>query len=242
MSDFQIQKKQAGAVVVLTISGKLDAKTAPGLSGELKGLVGTGHSKIVCDMSGVSYIASAGVGTLKAGLVDAKKNGGDLRLAGTAKRSQRRFRRAGFHKAVYDRLRRQRGGAGVLILTPADADSRDRRSLRISCDVSELSRVRDELKEFLGASFDRIDTNRIILSVDEALANIVEHAYEGPEFADAPADELIIDLSMERAGRLRSFRSRRPRSRISIPRRCRSRIWKSTRRIPMTAVWAFFYT
>lgn len=81
---------------------------------------------------------------------------------------------------------------------PADADSRDRRSLRISCDVSELSRVRDELKEFLGDSFDRIDTNRIILSVDEALANIVEHAYEGPEFADSPADELIIDLSMER--------------------------------------------
>ncbi|MEQ9364699.1 MAG: ATP-binding protein [Leptospirales bacterium] len=70
----------------------------------------------------------------------------------------------------------------------------DIRNLRISCDVSELSRVREALKDFLGASFDRIDTNRIILSVDEALANIVEHSYEGKDGADAPP----IDLRMER--------------------------------------------
>lgn len=98
MSDFQIQKKQAGAIIVLVITGKLDAKTAPALSGELKGLVGTGHSKIVCDMSGVNYIASAGVGTLKAGLVDAKKNGGDLRLAGLQKEVQDVFDVLGFTK------------------------------------------------------------------------------------------------------------------------------------------------
>ena len=85
MSDLQIQKKQSGAITVLQITGKLDAKTAPTLSGELKGLIGTGHSKIICDLTGVTYIASAGVGTLKAGLVDAKKNGGDLRLANPKK-------------------------------------------------------------------------------------------------------------------------------------------------------------
>lgn len=75
------------------------------------------------------------------------------------------------------------------------ASGDDRRSLRISCDVSELSRVRDALKDFLGDSFDRIDTNRIILSVDEALANIVEHSYEDADDANAPD----IDLIMERA-------------------------------------------
>lgn len=98
MADLQIQKKEAGGITVLAIAGKLDAKTAPALSAELKGLVGTGRAKIVCDMSGVSYIASAGVGTLKAGLVDAKKNGGDLRLAGLQQEVQDVFDVLGFTK------------------------------------------------------------------------------------------------------------------------------------------------
>ena len=65
--------------------------------------------------------------------------------------------------------------------------------LRISCDVSELGRVRDAITDFLGDTFDRIDTNRIILSVDEALANIVEHAY-----GKHPNESDVIDLLMER--------------------------------------------
>ncbi len=68
-----------------------------------------------------------------------------------------------------------------------------KKSLVIRNDFDELARVRDELKAFLGDSFDRLDTNRIVLSVDEALANIVEHAYD-----DDPAGS--IDLSMERVG------------------------------------------
>lgn len=98
MSDFQIQKTETGGITVLAIRGKLDARTAPTLSGELKGLVGTGHARIICDLSEVNYIASAGVGTLKAGLVDARKNGGDLRLAGLQKEVQDIFDVLGFTK------------------------------------------------------------------------------------------------------------------------------------------------
>lgn len=68
-----------------------------------------------------------------------------------------------------------------------------KKSLVIRNDFDELARVRDELKAFLGQSIDRLDTNRIVLSVDEALANIVEHAY-----GDDPSG--TIDLSMERTG------------------------------------------
>lgn len=57
------------------------------------------------------------------------------------------------------------------------------------------------MKEFLGDSFDRIDSNRIILSVDEALANIVEHSYEDAGETEAPP----IDLTMERFADLVRF-------------------------------------
>lgn len=96
MSDFQIARKEQGGIVLLQIAGKLDAKSAPSLSAELKSLIGTGKSKIVCDMSKVSYIASAGVGTLKAALVDAKKAGGDVRLAALQKEVKDVFDVLGF--------------------------------------------------------------------------------------------------------------------------------------------------
>jgi anti-sigma regulatory factor (Ser/Thr protein kinase) len=73
--------------------------------------------------------------------------------------------------------------------------------------VNELSRVRDALKEFLGDAIDRIDTNRIILSVDEAVANIVEHAYQVPEGlpdtrpAATSVEDRTIDLTMQRDAR-----------------------------------------
>ncbi|MCB1322926.1 MAG: STAS domain-containing protein [Leptospiraceae bacterium] len=82
MSDLQISAQEKGNIAVFKIQGKLDAKTAPQLNEALKSRLASGKVKIVCDMSGVNYIASAGVGTLKANLVSAKKASGDLRLAG----------------------------------------------------------------------------------------------------------------------------------------------------------------
>ena len=98
MSDITIQKAEKGAISVLVVSGKLDAKTAPALNTEIKGLLAAGKNKIVVDMKGVSYIASAGVGTLKAGLIEAKKGGGDLRLAALTSEVKDVFDVLGFSK------------------------------------------------------------------------------------------------------------------------------------------------
>ncbi|MCB1172744.1 MAG: STAS domain-containing protein [Leptospiraceae bacterium] len=98
MSDITIQKAEKGSVSVLVVSGKLDAKTAPQLSNELQSLLAGGHKKIVCEMKGVSYIASAGVGTLKAALVEARKGGGDVRLAALTNEVQDVFDVLGFSK------------------------------------------------------------------------------------------------------------------------------------------------
>jgi anti-anti-sigma factor len=80
-SEINISRADAGEICVLKVAGKLDAKTAPRLGEELKALIASGRSRIVADLAAVTYIASAGVGTLKASLIDAKKNGGDLKLA-----------------------------------------------------------------------------------------------------------------------------------------------------------------
>lgn len=71
--------------------------------------------------------------------------------------------------------------------------------LKVRCDLGELSRVRDATHQFLAGLFDPIDENRIVLSVDEALANVIEHGHR-----DQP--EAIIDLEMERQAERVIFR------------------------------------
>lgn len=80
--DFKISQSAAGNVVVLKLSGKLDAQSAPTANEQLRGQIGTGHSKIVLDLTELTYISSAGLGILNANQADAKKAGGGIRLAG----------------------------------------------------------------------------------------------------------------------------------------------------------------
>lgn len=72
--------------------------------------------------------------------------------------------------------------------------------------LDELNRVRESVKTFAGEYFDPLDLNRVILAVDEALANIMEHAYGDDSNAS-------IELDMYRDGDLIRFtlRDRGPR-------------------------------
>ena len=70
-----------------------------------------------------------------------------------------------------------------------------RRTLSIANDSSELSTVRTIVKELLDDSaFDQTWQNKIIVAVDEALANVVEHAYEG----DKGEIEILLELAPDR--------------------------------------------
>lgn len=54
------------------------------------------------------------------------------------------------------------------------------RDIEILNESKNLSQVRREVSEVLEATaFDRETRNKIIVAVDEALANVVEHAYQG---------------------------------------------------------------
>ncbi|RHX81336.1 anti-sigma factor antagonist [Leptospira yasudae] len=78
MATLTIQEKKEGNLLVLQIQGEIDAKTAPDLKLKLESSIGNGATKIVCDFSGVSYIASAGIGVLNSILKFLKEKSGEL--------------------------------------------------------------------------------------------------------------------------------------------------------------------
>lgn len=68
-----------------------------------------------------------------------------------------------------------------------------RRELRIANELSELNRVRDEVAAaIIAGGFPTETTNRIIIAVDEAVTNIIEHGYD-----DIPAGQGMIDIAMQ---------------------------------------------
>lgn len=76
----QITEETTGPVVILKLAGEADAKTSPALKNRLEYLIGSGSKKILIDCAQLTYVASAGIGTLNAALKALKGNGGDLAL------------------------------------------------------------------------------------------------------------------------------------------------------------------
>lgn len=50
--------------------------------------------------------------------------------------------------------------------------------LQIRSDLDELSHVRAEISSFIGDELKEIEKNRVILSIDEVIANIIIHGYD----------------------------------------------------------------
>ncbi|NIM19004.1 MAG: anti-sigma factor antagonist [Candidatus Latescibacteria bacterium] len=77
-----ISGKDHGEVSILQVSGYLDTTTAGELENALYNLLKRDQYKIVVDLSGVTYISSAGWGIFIGEIKEIRSNGGDLKLAG----------------------------------------------------------------------------------------------------------------------------------------------------------------
>ncbi len=77
----EIETEDRGATRVVGITGSVDGLTADTLLDTLRGHVRAGHSRLVADLSGVDYTSSAGLRALLATVKEARRAGGDLRLA-----------------------------------------------------------------------------------------------------------------------------------------------------------------
>jgi anti-anti-sigma factor len=92
----QINEQTVNGVVVIALQGDFDAATAPVVDRRLQALVKEGRPRLLVDLGGVSYIASAGLRVLLAALKGARGGGGDLRLTGLQPAVREVFDMAGF--------------------------------------------------------------------------------------------------------------------------------------------------
>lgn len=83
----QLVEKEVKGVVVLELSGRVtlgDESTQ--LRTKIKDLLAQGKKRLVLDLGNVSYIDSAGLGTLVAGYTSSQNQGTGMKLASLTKR------------------------------------------------------------------------------------------------------------------------------------------------------------
>jgi len=78
----EMQDRQIDGVTVLSLSGSIDAMTAPKITEYIHGLVAKGNIKLVADFSGVDYTSSAGLRVLLGAIKATRAQSGDMRLFG----------------------------------------------------------------------------------------------------------------------------------------------------------------
>ena len=77
-----IIRSERSGVVVLCLSGRLDAYTASSLYVVLVDTISQKQRKLIVDLTEVTFLDSAGLGALVGGMKRARQGGGDLRLVG----------------------------------------------------------------------------------------------------------------------------------------------------------------
>lgn len=77
-----IEVTQTGGVTLVVPTGDLDMGSADQMKRTLSELIEKGQSKLVMDLTNVSYIDSSGLGALVAAMKQARAVGGNLKLCG----------------------------------------------------------------------------------------------------------------------------------------------------------------
>ncbi len=80
MSELSIERRELEDVVLLYPSGFINAHTVRFFEAEIQKALQQRRFKIVVNCSGLTYIASAGLGAMMGAIEEIRDNGGDLRL------------------------------------------------------------------------------------------------------------------------------------------------------------------
>jgi anti-sigma B factor antagonist len=83
----QIVEKESSGVTILALSGRITlGDESNQLRTKIKEILGQGTKRLVLDLGNVSYIDSAGLGTLVAGYTSSQSQGASMKLANLTKR------------------------------------------------------------------------------------------------------------------------------------------------------------
>jgi anti-sigma B factor antagonist len=88
---------QENSSTVISVTGTVDALTAPELANILVNQIAKGHVNLIVDLIGVEFMSSAGLRTLLGAVKEARSNGGDLRIASTNPGIDKVLKMSGFH-------------------------------------------------------------------------------------------------------------------------------------------------
>lgn len=81
---------------VARVVGNVDTITADDLLASLRTAISEGHAKLVGDLSQVGYTSSAGLRALLGAMKEARRSGGDLRLAAVGEKVHKVLQLSGF--------------------------------------------------------------------------------------------------------------------------------------------------
>jgi anti-anti-sigma factor len=98
MDAFKFDVTESAQAVVVAIGGEVGMLEVDALSRGFKGVLDRSPSLVVLDLSGVSMIASAGMGAMIALRRDIAKAGGNVRLAAIRPQVREALRRALFER------------------------------------------------------------------------------------------------------------------------------------------------
>lgn len=83
----RIDVKESDGATVLTLAGRVTlGDESNQLRSKIKEVLAQGKKRLVLDLGEVSYIDSAGLGTLVAAYTSARNDGGEIRLANVTKK------------------------------------------------------------------------------------------------------------------------------------------------------------
>lgn len=92
----EIKDKQVNGITVISLTGSIDAMTAPQITEFIQGQIAKGNIKLVADLSGVDYTSSAGLRVLLGAIKDTRAQSGDIRLASVQADVQKVLNLSGF--------------------------------------------------------------------------------------------------------------------------------------------------
>ncbi len=90
----------AAGIALVNLSERLDLLSAAEVKQRLTDLIAQGYTRLVVDLSGVSFVDSSGLGALIGGLKAARVAGGDIRIAQPTEQVQSLLQLTALHKVI----------------------------------------------------------------------------------------------------------------------------------------------
>lgn len=117
-----IVTESQGGFRVMKLSGRLDTETSADFELAAHDLLAAGDKKFVVDLTGISYVSSAGLRVLLALAKQSTGQQGELRLSGLAPAVKQVFDLSGFAKlfAIFPDLGQATGGAAAPVAKAAE--------------------------------------------------------------------------------------------------------------------------